>query len=182
MSFPAAKALHIIGFISWFAGLFYIVRLFVYHAESSQRPAAERDVLLPQLELMASRLWKIITVPAMIVTVCAGLWMVWLKWVPVGIPVWLWIKLGALATLIFYHHWCGRIRRQQAAGTSKWTPKGLRVFNEGATMLMVGIVCLAVFKEAMSMVWGMAGLLSLGISLMIGIKVYRRIRMRNPAA
>ena len=170
-----AKALHIVGFISWFAGLFYIVRLFVYHAEAGERPEAERQVLQPQLELMASRLWKIITVPAAVLTFIGGIGMVVQLQ---SLPGWLHLKFALLAGLLAYHLWCGKIRRDQAAGESKWTGRKLRVFNEGGTMFMVAIVFLAVFKSALSIAWGVGGLLGLGLSLMLGIRLYRRIRSR----
>jgi putative membrane protein len=176
MSYLLAKAIHIVGFISWFAGLFYVVRLFVYHAEAGERPEAERAILQPQLELMAARLWTIITVPAMILTLIAGVVMV--VQLPV-IPTWLHIKFGLLAGLIAYHHVCGSIRRRQRDKTSAWTSRGLRVFNEVGTMFAVAIVFLAVFKSALSIAWGVGGLLGLGVSLMLGIRLYRSIRTRK---
>lgn len=178
MLYLLAKAIHIVGFISWFAGLFYVVRLFVYHAEAGERPDAERAILQPQLELMAARLWKIITVPAMLLTLIAGVTMV--VQLP-SIPSWLHIKFGLLAGLLVYHHVCGSIRRRQLAKTSTWTSRGLRVFNEVGTMFAVAIVFLAVFKSALSIAWGVGGLLGLGVSLMLGIRLYRTIRTREAA-
>ncbi len=182
MPYLLAKALHIVGFIAWFAGLFYIVRLFVYHAEAGERPEPERAILQPQLELMAARLWKIITVPAMTLTLIGGISMV----VQLEtIPTWLYIKFGLLAGLLTYHHWCGAIRRRQLDKTSTWTSRGLRMFNEVGTMFAVAIVFLAVFKSAMSIAWGVGGLLGLGLSLMLGIRLYRKLRTRGqdePAA
>jgi putative membrane protein len=173
MNYLLAKALHIVGFISWFAGLFYIVRLFVYHAEAGERPEAERAILQPQLELMARRLWRVITVPAMILTFVGGLSMV----VQLEtIPRWLHIKFGLLAGLLGYHVWCGVIRRRQAAGRSTVSGAKLRMFNEIGTMFMVAIVFLAVFRSALSIAWGVGGLLTLGVALMVGIRVYRKIR------
>ena len=168
-----AKATHIVGFISWFAGLFYIVRLFVYHAEAGERPEGERTILQPQLELMAGRLWKIITVPAAVLTFIGGIGMVVQLQ---SLPGWLHIKFALLAGLLAYHLWCGKIRRDQAAGKSTWTGRKLRVFNEGGTMFMVAIVFLAVFKSALSIAWGVGGLLGLGLSLMLGIRLYRRLQ------
>lgn len=175
-TFLAAKALHIVGFVSWFAGLFYIVRLFIYHAEAGERPPTERDVLQPQLELMAARLWKIITMPAAILTLGAGVYMSWFKAVSEGgLPGWLHLKYALLVGLYAYHFTCGAIRRRQAAHTSTWTSRHLRVWNELATMFMVAIVFLAVFKRIDSVPWAVGGLLALGISLMLGIRVYRRM-------
>jgi putative membrane protein len=178
MSYMLGKALHIVGFISWFAGLFYIVRLFVYHAEAGERGEPERTILQTQLELMAARLWKIITVPAMLLTLVGGVMMA-VQLHP--IPGWLLVKFGLLAGLLGYHHWCGAIRRRQAAKTSTWTSQKLRMFNEIGTMFMVAIVFLAVFRTTMSIAWGVGGLLGLGMSLMLGIRLYRKLRDRkNP--
>jgi putative membrane protein len=176
MSYMLGKALHIVGFISWFAGLFYIVRLFVYHAEAGERGEPDRTILQTQLELMAGRLWKIITVPAMVLTLIGGVMMV----VQLSsIPTWLQIKFGLLAGLLGYHFWCGAVRRRQAAKTSTWTSSRLRMFNEIGTMFMVAIVFLAVFRTTMSIAWGVGGLLGLGVSLMLGIRFYRKIRARK---
>lgn len=179
LDYTLSKALHIVGFISWFAGLFYIVRLFVYHAEAGQRPEPEREILHPQLELMARRLWQIITVPAMILTLLAGISMV-VHLARLGpIPGWLHLKFALLAGLIGYTLWCGAIRRRQADKRSTWTSARLRLFNEIGTMFMVAIVFLAVFKSAMSIAWGVGGLLVLGISLMLGIRGYKKLRERS---
>ena len=175
MDYLTLKALHIIGFISWFAGLFYVVRLFIYHAEAGQKPEAERAVLQPQYELMQWRLWRIITTPAMVVTLACGIGMV-AQLDP--IPRWLHWKFGLLVGLVGYHHLCGRIRSAQAAGTSTWKPTTLRVFNEIATIFMVAIVFLAVKKTSISALWGVLGLIALGVSLMLGIKLYKRILAR----
>jgi putative membrane protein len=176
MSYMLGKALHIVGFISWFAGLFYVVRLFVYHAEAGEKAEPDRTILQTQLELMAGRLWKIITIPAMHLTLVGGVVMV----VQLGdIPTWLLLKFGLLAGLLGYTGWCGWIRRQQAAKTSTWTSNKLRMFNEIGTMFMVAIVFLAVFRTGMSIAWGVGGLLGLGVSLMLGIRFYRKLRARG---
>jgi putative membrane protein len=174
MAYAVAKALHIIGFISWFAGLFYLPRLFIYHVEDADKDEGARELLQKQLELMASRLWKIITVPAMVVTLAAGTTMVVLR--EGSLPMWLHIKFGFLLLLLVYHHYCGRIRRQQADGTSTWTSKQLRIFNEGATMLMVAIVFLAVLKSGLDALWGSLGFVAFGTLLMVGIRVYAKLR------
>lgn len=176
MSWQLAKALHVVGFISWFAGLFYIVRLFVYHAEARERPEHERTILQPQLELMARRLWQIITVPAMVLTFIGGVAMVLQLAV---IPIWLHIKFGLLAGLLGYHLWCGAIRRRQATGRSTATSNQLRLFNELGTMFMVAIVFLAVYKTGISIAWGVGGLVGLGVSLMLGVRLYRKLRERG---
>ena len=129
MDYFTLKALHIIGFTCWFAGLFYVVRLFVYHAEAAAQPPHARDVLWPQLELMQARLWNIITVPAMWVTLGAGLSMLWLKG---SLEPWLHVKLGLLALLVITTCTADN-PAPTARPSSRWTPRGLRMFNEGAT-------------------------------------------------
>jgi putative membrane protein len=168
-----AKAVHIVGFISWFAGLFYLVRLFIYHAEAGERAEPDRSILRTQLQAMQARLWKIITLPAMVITFAGGITMVVLSW---PVERWLHYKFGWLALLVVYNFACGTILHKQAAGTSTWSSARLRIFNEVATLLMAAIVFLAVFRSSMSAIWGALGLLGLGIALMIGIRVYRRIR------
>ena len=173
MDLLTAKALHIIGFTCWFAGLFYGVRLFVYHAEASDRPSSERDVLLPHLELMQSRLWNIITVPAMWVTLLAGVSMIYQRGV---LEPWLHVKLTLVLLLVIYHLVSGRIRRRQRARSSGWSSRGLRIWNEVATLLLVAIVFLAVKKDTLSMWGAVGGLLILGVVLMLGIRIYRALR------
>lgn len=174
MVFLVAKALHIVAFISWFAGLFYIVRLFVYFEEAGQHEANKSEILRDQLGLMQRRLWTIITRPAMIVTYLAGFTMVYTRYSFSNLPPWLWIKFGFLLVLFVYHLQCGKILREQAQQRCTWNSRQLRIFNEGATMLMVAIVCLAVFKSGLSAVWGLGLWIALGIVLMLAVKMYRK--------
>jgi putative membrane protein len=170
------KALHIVGFVSWFAGLFYIVRLFIYHVESVERPAAERVVLHEQFVLMERRLWKVITVPAMVVTMIFGGLLGYSILAPqssiFAVP-WLLVKIGLVFVLLGYHLVCGRILRQLAAGTCRWTAPQLRQWNEVATLLLVAIVMIAVFKNLFGALWGTLGLVALGVVLGIAVRVMR---------
>ncbi|MCG8419367.1 MAG: CopD family protein [Proteobacteria bacterium] len=177
-----AKALHIIGFVSWFAGLFYIVRLFVYDVEAADRPAAARHILQDQLRIMQRRLWYGIAWPAMLFTAVFGLWMVTslvLNNVPLG--AWLHLKLSLVAGLVGYHLQCGRIRKQLIAGTCRWSSQRLRMWNELATLFLVAIVFDAVFKSLEHMVWGVLGLVIFAALLMIAIRLYRRARVGSRA-
>lgn len=173
MTYLYLKALHMIGFVSWFAGLFYIVRLYIYHAEAAERPEAERKVLQAQLELMAARLWKIITWPAMVITLVFGFWLLSIYGFDQG---WVHIKLTLVFGLVLYHLSLGRIRKAQAAGTSTWTPKRLRYWNEVATLFLVAIIFTAVFKSGLNALWGLLGLVAFGVVLSIAIRLYRRVR------
>lgn len=178
MDILTLKALHICALVAWFAGLFYIVRLFVYLRETMDRPQAERAVLEPQLRVMATRLWFGITWPAGVATVVFGLWLLvamfgWWPW-----PGWMNLKLALVGGLVAYHLSCGAILRRLVAGQPVWSGRGFRIYNEVATLFLVAIVFLVVLKSAMSVLWGAAGLALLSVVLMMGIEVYRRVRER----
>jgi putative membrane protein len=176
MGYLFAKALHIVGFVSWFAGLFYIVRLFIYHVEAAARPEPERAVLHAQFTIMERRLWLAITVPAMVITVVFGAFLgyTYLSAVPLATGAWLLVKLALVAVLLAYHLSCGRVRKQLAAGTCRWTSAQLRMWNELATLLLVAIVMLAVFKTLFSAVWGTLALVGFGIALGGAVRLMRK--------
>lgn len=172
------KALHICAVVAWFAGLFYIVRLFVYLRETMDRPAAEREVLDPQLRLMATRLWYGITWPAGLATVGFGLAVLGLQYGLPPYPGWLNLKLGLVVGLLAYHASCEVLYRRLVAGETVWTGRAFRIYNEVATLFLVAIVFLVVLKSALSVLWGVLGLVAFAALLMIGITVYRRVRER----
>ena len=173
MSFLTLKALHIIAVVAWFAGLFYIVRLFVYLAETHDRPAAEAAILRPQLELMASRLWFGITWPAGISTCVFGLWLSAWFMPP---PQWLLIKFGLVGGLVAYHLICHWMHRQLQAGIVPMSSRNLRIWNEVATLLLFSIVFVVVLKDALGLLWALGGFVALTALLMAGITAYRRVR------
>jgi putative membrane protein len=178
-----AKGLHIVGFVSWFAGLFYIVRLFIYHVEANQRPEPARSILTEQFQVMERRLWYAITVPAMVMTVVFGttLAVLYVR-MSDGFSQhpWLHAKLALVALLLVYHFVCAGIRRQLAAGTCRWTSPRLRQWNEVATLLLVAIVMVATFKSLFSALWGTLALVALGVVLGVAVKLVRgRARARQ---
>ncbi|MCU0447372.1 MAG: CopD family protein [Microscillaceae bacterium] len=134
------KALHIIFVVTWFAGLFYIVRLFVYYAETLERPEPEKSILQREYLGMQSRLWYGITWPSAIMTAIFGPLMLW--WFPLN--TWLIIKLLLVVGLYFYHFSCQIVFNQQRKGIVKYTGMQLRVWNEVATLFLIGIVFLVV--------------------------------------
>lgn len=178
MAFEYIKALHIIFIVTWFAGLFYIVRLFIYQVEALNRPEPERAILKPQLDLMAYRLWYIITWPSAILTLIFGIWVLTYRWGYLELPF-MQAKLLFVALLYGYHIACHFIFKDLQSGTTSWTGNKLRIWNEASTLLLFAIVFLIVLKNLVSMVWGLLGLLTLGILLMLGIKLYKTIRERN---
>jgi len=108
MAYYWFKAFHIIGVVVWFAGLFYMVRLFVYHAEASQEPEPAQTILKNQYEIMEKRLYNIITTPGMVVTVAMAIGLLVTE-PEVLKDSWLHIKLAFVAALLIYHFYCGRI-------------------------------------------------------------------------
>lgn len=142
------KTLHIIGFVSWFAGLFYLVRLFVYHVEAFELDEPTRSVLTRQYHLMERRLYGIITQPAMWLTWVAGLSMVaWHGTAWLASNAWLHVKLLLVVLLTAYHLSCRRLIQQLAHGRRPLSSYGLRLYNEVPTLLLTAIVALAVFRQ-----------------------------------
>jgi putative membrane protein len=171
------KSLHIVFVVSWFAGLFYMVRLFVYHTESNQRPETEKRILQEQFTIMQRRLWYVITTPAMILTVLFGTLMLIANPVLLQFP-WMHIKLTFVAILLVYHFICQGIMYRLQHGSSRWTSMHLRIWNEVATLLLVGIVFLVIMRDTLSMVGGVVGFFGTGIALMLGIRLYKKLRQK----
>jgi putative membrane protein len=170
------KALHITFIVTWFSGLFYIVRLFVYNTEAAEKPEPEKTILQQQFRLMIRRLWMGITWPSAILTLIFGPWM----WILMdSLPTWLAIKLCFVVGLYAYHFTLQVIYRQQMKGIFRFSSGQLRIWNEVATIFLVAIVMLAVVKQNMSWVWGLAGLLLFVILLMSAIRIYKMIRTKK---
>ena len=142
--YPWIKAAHIIGMVCWFAGLFYLPRLFVYHA------GAEDAVGRDRFALMEARLYRIIMNPAMLATLVFGVWALAASWSLHATAIWLWVKIALVALLLGYHHVCARIMRQLAAGTFPRGERFLRGFNEIPTLILIPTVALAVVKPFQS--------------------------------
>ena len=167
------KALHIIFIVTWFSGMFYIVRLFIYNTEASVKEEPEKNILQNQFSIMIRRLWLGITWPSAILTLIFGSWL----WSLYGFfPQWLVIKLCFVAGLYLYHFSLHIIYKQQAKGVFKYTSQQLRIWNEMATIFLVAIVMLVVVKQNMSFVWGITGLILFVILLMSAIKIYKLVR------
>jgi len=171
-------AVHIIFVVCWMAGLFYIVRLFVYHQEANDRPEIERDILQRQYIIMEKRLWNIITVPAMVLTLLAGIAMVAIRPGLLHAP-WLHVKLTFVVLLVIYHFLCQRMMKRMRRGIFKLSSTQFRLWNELPTLLLVAIVFTVVLKSAIDWVYGIGGLLALGIVLMIAVKLYKNYRKKN---
>ena len=139
-AYPWIKAAHIIAAVCWFAGLFYLPRLFIYHASADDPGGRDRFVV------MESKLYRIIMNPAMMATLLFGFWALVLAWSAHGTSLWLWLKVALVLALVGYHHYCRRIMRQLAGGESSHGERFLRLFNEAPTLALVLIVVLAVVR------------------------------------
>jgi putative membrane protein len=170
------KALHIIFIVTWFSGMFYIVRLFIYNREAEDKEEPERSILQNQFRIMIKRLWYGITWPSAVLTLIFGGWI----WALLGVlPTWLLIKLIFVIGLFAYHYTLHVIYCQQIKGIFKHTSNQLRIWNEMATVFLVAIVMLVVVKQGISALWGFAGLIGFVIILMSAIKIYKRMRSKE---
>ena len=171
-------AIHIIFVVCWMAGLFYIVRLFIYHTEAQQKPEPDRKILSDQFEIMERRLWNVIAIPSMLLVLAAGITMVilmpgWLQ------QPWLHIKLAFVAGLIIYHFICQNKIKQMRKGIFKWTSTQLRIWNEVATIFLFAIVFLAVLKDAISWLYGVIGIIVFSLIIMSAVKIYKYYRTKK---
>lgn len=167
------KALHIIFVVTWFSGLFYIVRLFIYSAEANSKSEPDRTILLKQFGIMQKRLWYGITWPSAILTLIFG---VWIGILYGSLPAWLLVKLCFVMGLFLYHFSLHSIFKQQAKGIFKYSSQQLRMWNEVATLFLIIIVMLAVVKQMLSIAWAIAGMVAFAIVLMIAIRLYKNFR------
>lgn len=175
------KALHLIFVITWFAGLFYIPRLFVYQIEAFHKPSPDKEILGKQLKLMAKRLWYIITWPSAILAILFAIWLLVLMPNLLKEP-WMLVKLGFVVLLIVYHlkthQYYKQLQRDEVTKSSGF----MRIWNEGATFILFAVVFLVVLRSALDWVFGVVGLIVLGILIMLGYKFYKNIRKKNPDA
>lgn len=178
MSIEVAKSLHIIFVVTWFAGLFYIVRLFIYHTEATKKPEMERNILIAQYSIMEKKLWWYITTPSMYLTFLFGIWVLTLNTAAYNQP-WMYIKISFVVLLAFYHFLCQKIMKDLFNNKVVWTSYGLRVWNELATLFLVVIVFLVEMKSTMDWMYGTIGFIGTAVSLFLAIKLYKTIREKR---
>ena len=172
------KSLHIIFITTWFAGLFYIIRLFIYYKEAEEKPEIEKQILLQQYKLMIKRLWYIITWPSAVLATIFAAWLLMLQpnWLQSN---WMLIKLAFVATLFAYHWSCQLMYNQIKKGYLNYSSFSLRIWNEVATIILFACVFLVVLKNALGWIFGVVGIVGVSILLMFGIKIYKNIRDKN---
>lgn len=178
MAYFWLKAFHLIGIVVWFAGLFYLVRLFVYHVEAEQQPEPAKSILQNQYLIMEKRLYKLITTPGMWLTVimASGLLIVEPQ---VLQDTWLQIKLVCVSLLVAYHIYCGRILKKLEQGEQTWSSQQFRGLNEVPTLLLVIIVLLAVFKQSLPVSPTISGLIGMTVLMALSIHLYAKKRQQD---
>ena len=175
------KSLHLIFVITWFAGLFYIVRLFVYQIEANEKSSPEKEILQAQYKIMTYRLWYIITWPSAILASIFAFWMLfftdlgqaWLK-----MP-WMHVKLVFVFLLYLYHLKCHQIFKQLQNNEIKYSNNFMRLWNEGATIILFAVVFLVILKSAINWIFGVIGIILFSVLIMLGFRFYKRIRERK---
>ncbi len=178
MDFLYIKALHIIFVVTWFAGLFYIVRLFIYQAEAEKKEEPAKKILQTQYKLMSKRLWYIITWPSAILASIFAFWMVYQSPYYLQEP-WMLVKLAFVLALYFYHGLCQNIYSNLQKDIIKYSTFKLRILNEIPTIILFAVVFLVTLKSAINWIWGVIGIVLFGILIMMSIKLYKKIRERK---
>ncbi len=177
MDYLSIKALHIVFVITWFAGLFYIPRIFIYQTEALLKPEPEKSILQSQLAIMAKRLWYIITWPSAIITVLLAGILLYMQ------PQWIFlpfmqIKLVLVGLLYGYHFSLHSIFKLLQLGMVKYSSMQLRIWNEVSTIILISVVFLIVKKDQLNWISFVLGILALIVLLFCGIKLYKYIRKK----
>jgi putative membrane protein len=178
--------LHIIFVVTWFAGLFYIVRLFIYHTEAEKKPEPERTILQTQYKLMEKKLWYVITWPSAILTYVFGFTLLYnlYGW---NVPPWLLVKLTFVFGLTLYHIQNHIIFRRLAKNKITWTSTQLRLWNELATIFLVAIIFIVITADghhnyggdAPNPIWGIIGFLLFGFLMWGAVMIYKKAREKK---
>lgn len=161
--------------------MFYIPRLFIYQIEAFQKPSPDKEILGDQLKLMAKRLWFIITWPSAILATLFAIWLLILMPAWLQQP-WMHVKLGFVILLFAYHLKCNHIYTQLQNDVIKWSSNQMRMWNEGSTIILFSVIFLVIVRDAVNWIYGVIGIISLAVLLMVGIKFYKRVRDKNPNA
>lgn len=175
MAYLWFKSFHIIGFVAWFAGLFYLPRLFVYHIEAGERPEAEKTILQAEFSILEKRLYKLIMNPAMIFTLIMAAGIIWTE-PEILKQTWLHAKIALVLLLVGFHHYCGRIIKKLEAGTCQISGIQMRRLNEVPTVLLALVVLLAIFKGNFPTSITAWGTIAAVVAFAVIIQLYARKR------
>lgn len=175
MTYQYLKALHLIFVVTWFAGLFYIVRLFIYQVEANEGEEDAKKHLIPQYKLMQKRLWYGITWPSAVLTLILALWLL-SEQLGYLTQAFMHLKLAFVFALYLYHLSCQILYNQLSKDIYKYSAFKLRIWNEVATVLLVSIVFIIVFRDSISWIYGIAGIVGFSLLLLLAINVYKKLR------
>ena len=167
-----AKSLHIVCIVTWFAALFYVVRLFVYQTECNLGTEPSRSILCKQFKLMSYRLWYVIGWPSAVLAILFGLAILAPWW---G-NTWMYIKISLVGLLLIYHLYCHSLFLKLQRNTYPLSSLQLRLLNEVATLLLISIVCLAVWKKTSGLGTGLMLLFLIGVAIFSATQLYKRCR------
>lgn len=176
MDYLIAKCIHIIFVVSYFAGLFYMVRLFIYHTEALEKEEPERSILHKQFSFMEERLWNIITVPALILMVLSGIYMFYaMQWVYFN-QGWMHVKLLFIVFLFVYHYYSWRLMKRLQAGQTILTSVQLRMLNEVATIILFVVVFAVVLRGYFVAYWyaSLLAFVAMGVLIMLVVKLVNK--------
>ncbi|MBV2164977.1 MAG: CopD family protein [Kaistella sp.] len=180
MLYTILKAFHIIFMVSYFAGIFYLVRLFVYYKDTDEFEVGKKEILREQYVFMARRLWNIITVPAGVIMLVTGLSLIYLNFGLMKTP-WFHLKLTFLIGLAFYHYWCWKKVLQMKNLKGDILPIKnikLRQANEIATFILFLVVFTVILKSWVLEYWGqlITGFFVLVVAIMLTVKLVNKAK------
>ncbi|MSP69975.1 MAG: hypothetical protein EXR20_06850 [Bacteroidetes bacterium] len=178
MNYLHIKALHIIFTVTWFAALFYMPRLLIYHVEASLKQEPDKSILSEQFKIMQRRLWNAIAWPSMAMTWGFGLWMLLLNLQLLSQP-WFILKLVFVFLLSLYHLQTNNIFQQHQKNELKWSSFKLRLWNEVATVFLFAIIFLVVPKQNAGWVWAVLGLVLFIITIFSAVAIYKANREKK---
>jgi protoporphyrinogen IX oxidase len=169
------KSLHIIFVVTWFAGLFYMFRLFVYHAEAARKEESVGLILMDQYKIMEKRLWYAITWPSCVLTLIFGTWMIVIQPGYLKEP-WMHIKLFFVLLLFMYQLYGQKVLSRIQNEPMRYTSMSMRFWNEVPTVILIAVVFIVVMKDSISWLWGTLGILGIAVVLTLAIKAYKKRR------
>lgn len=177
MTYFYLKATHIVFVVTWFAALFYMPRLFVYHYEALEKEEPAKSILKEQFLIMEKRLWYGIAWPSCFITIILGFWLasnlnVWME-------SWFVLKFSLIIALVLYHMSLQNIFNKIKKGEFPYSSVKMRIWNEVATLLLISIVFIVVLKDTLNFLWGILGLLILTGFIMIGVRAYKKSREKK---
>jgi len=174
------KTIHIFGFVAWFGGLFFIVRIFVYHTEAFDAKEPKASILQQEYQQIEQRVFNIICRPAMILTWLCGLGMIVMNgWEWFSINYWLHAKLGLLIFLSWYTDYCRVITNKLIDGPTAFSSFQFRLWNELPTILLLSISLLAVFKNSLNYWKAALGVVLFGLAIFALAKAYKNYRQKS---